>query len=84
IINAYLNLAPVVERVGREHQLAVSRISHEPKTNNGCFPTDFLLMSRDKSFIQAHPPVIPKDAQDIPVPLWTDHRHNLFQILQKR
>jgi hypothetical protein len=84
ITNHYLNLAPVVERAAREFGLGTTRISNDPSEDSGCYPTDYVLLSRDAAFLKAHPPVIPAYAKNVDVPLWTDHRHNLFQILQNR
>ncbi len=85
ITNHYLNLAPVVERAAREFNLGSTRIAAEPvNDSNGCYATDYILLSRDAAFIQAHPAVVPDYAWKVDVPLWTDHRHNLFQILQRR
>jgi hypothetical protein len=82
ITNHYLNLAPVVQRVAREYGLQSIRMA-TPETP-GCYATDYVLLTRDKDFVEKHPPVVPAFAKDIDVPLWTDHRHNLFQILQHR
>jgi hypothetical protein len=43
-----------------------------------------MLLTRNAAFIQANPPIVPDYARAIDVPLWTDHRHNLFQILDNR
>ncbi len=84
ITNHYLNLAPVIERAAQEFHLGTTRIFHTPGENSGCYPTDYVLVTTDAAFLTAHPPAPPPDATPVPVPLWTDHRHNLFQILQNR
>ena len=84
ITNHYLNLAPVVERLAKEFGFLTSRICLEDIDLPGHYNPDYILLSKDAEFIKAHPPVLPKDAHDIDVPLWTDHRHNLFQILEHR
>jgi hypothetical protein len=73
-----------VERAAREFNLGSTRIASIPKPDDGCYPTDYVLLSRDAEFIKAHPQVLPAHAKQVDVPLWTDHRHNLFQILQNR
>jgi hypothetical protein len=83
ITNHYLNLAPVIERAAKEFGLGTIRIACEP-ADNGCYANDYILMTRDQAFIKAHPPVPPSYARSLEVPLWTDHRHNLFQILQRK
>jgi hypothetical protein len=84
ITNRYLNLAPVVERVAQEFKLATTRIYRGDDNVYGRYHTDYVVLSRDQAFIAAHPPQLPEDAKKIDVPLWTDHLHNLFQILQRR
>lgn len=84
ITNHYLNLAPVVERAAKEFGLGTSRIAHRPEDGDGCYSTDYILVTRNQEFLKAHPPQLPSYAKHVDVPLWTDHRHNLFQILQNR
>jgi hypothetical protein len=85
ITNHYLNLAPVVERAAQEFHLGTTRIAAEPQSDSdGCYSTDYILMTHDQAFLQAHPPAMPNYAWNVDIPLWTDHRHNLFQILQQR
>jgi hypothetical protein len=85
VTNHSLNLAPVVERAAKEFGLTPIRITTEhPGSTSGEYRTDYVLLTRDQAFVAAHPPVLPSYAKDIDVPLWTDHRHNLFQILQNR
>ena len=84
ITNHYLNLAPVVERVAKEFGFGTTRVSDDAKDTDGCYPTDYILVTRDREFLRAHPPQPPPHARHVDVPLWTDHRHNLFQILQNR
>ena len=84
VTNHSLNLAPVVERAAKEFQLSSIRYSNEAKDKSGCYPTDYVLLTKDQAFVKAHPPVVPAYAKAVDVPLWTDHRHNLFQILQNR
>ncbi len=84
VTNHSLNLAPVVERAAKEFGLTPIRIATaRPESATGGYRTDYLLLTRNEAFIAAHPPAPPPDARDIDVPLWTDHRHNLFQILKK-
>jgi hypothetical protein len=83
ITNHYLNLAPVVERAAKEFGLKSIRIADDGEAD-GCYATDYLLLTRDGDFVAKTPPVMPDYAKSIDVPLWTDHRTNLFQILQRR
>ncbi len=84
ITNHYLNLAPVVQRAAREFGLSATRIMNEPADDSGCYRTDYMLLSADEAFIKAHPPQLNEPPPHVDVPLWTDHRHNLFQILMNR
>jgi spermidine synthase len=85
ITNHYLNLGPVVERLAAEYGFKTTRICIQADPSFGHYNPDYILMSKDAAFIQAHPAVLPKNARDIPgIPLWSDHAHNLFQILEKR
>ncbi len=85
ITNRFLNLAPVVERLGREFGFASTRINLQHVHHVGHYHPDYVLLSRDEAFIRRHPSVIPEFARDVPdIAVWTDLRHNLFQILQSR
>jgi SAM-dependent methyltransferase len=84
ITNKYLNLAPVVERLAREFGYLTTRQCVDPGGLAGHYRPDYLLLTKDAGFIRAHPPAPPPDARDLAVPLWTDHAHNLFQILRNR
>ena len=82
ITNHYLNLAPVIQRLAEEFGFKTTRICVDPGDLSGHYQPDYMLLSKDEEFIKAHPPVPPPYAHDIPgIPLWTDHAHNLFQIL---
>ncbi|MEI7909449.1 MAG: fused MFS/spermidine synthase [Verrucomicrobiota bacterium] len=84
ITNKYLNLAPVVERLAKEYGFLTTRQCVDPGDLAGHYQPDYLLLSKNAGFIRAHPPVPPSYARALDVPLWTDHAHNLFQILQQR
>lgn len=84
ITNKYLNLAPVVERLAREYGFLTTRQCVDPQGLAGHYQPDYLLLTRDAGFIRAHPPAPPPYARPLDVPLWTDHAHNLFQILDRR
>lgn len=84
ITNKYLNLAPVVERLAKEFGYLTTRQCIDPGDQPGHYQPDYLLLTKNAEFIKAHPPAPPSYARDIDVPLWTDHAHNLFQILDRR
>ena len=83
ITNSYLNLAPVVERLAKEFGFQSTRQCIDPGERPGHYRPDYLLLTKDAAFIRAHPPVPPVYARALDVPLWTDHAHNLFQILDR-
>lgn len=82
VTNTYLNLTPVLERVGEECGLKLTRIATAQDQDQLYFGTDYVMLTRNDDFLSAHPPQLPSDSQDIDVPLWTDAYHNLFQILK--
>ena len=84
ITNKYLNLAPVVERLAKEFGYLTTRQCIDPGGLPGHYQPDYLLLTKDAEFIKAHPPAPPKYAKNLEGPLWTDHAHNLFQILDRR
>ncbi|MEI6674077.1 MAG: fused MFS/spermidine synthase [Verrucomicrobiota bacterium] len=84
ITNKYLNLAPVVEHLAKEFGYLTTRQCIDPGDQPGHYEPDYLLLTKDVEFIQAHPPVPPEYARALEVPLWTDHAHNLFQIMERR
>jgi hypothetical protein len=85
ITNHYLNLAPVVERLAREFGYLSKRICVDPQGKPGHYQPDYLLLCKNEAIIKAYTAVPPPYAHDIPdIPLWTDHAHNLFQILEHK
>ncbi len=71
ITNHSLNLAPVVAGVASEFGLHSSRLAND-SDEDGCYPTDYMLLTRNAVFIQANPPIVPDYARAIDVPLWND------------
>jgi len=84
ITNKYLNLAPVVEKLAKTFGYLTTRQCIDPGGRLGHYQPDYLLLSKNGDFIRSHPPAPPKYAKDLDVPLWTDHAHNLFRILDRR
>ncbi|MCX6852128.1 MAG: fused MFS/spermidine synthase [Verrucomicrobia bacterium] len=85
VTNRAVNLAPVLGRIADELGMQHVRISYTPPENVYGYATDFVLISRDAAFIRAQTPSLPSWA--VPIehpPLWTDHHHNLFDILITR
>ena len=82
ITNSYLNLAPVVRRLGDHFGLKATRIYSEGSSERLTFDSDWMLLTRDEALLAAIPPTpTPRAEPDPLVPLWTDQYSNLFQIL---
>jgi hypothetical protein len=80
--NRYVTLAPVVRKIAENLGFGVTRIYTEWSGDDEI--TDYVLVTRDKDFLAANPDS-PEDVwdDDLPVELWTDQRHNLFEVLEK-
>lgn len=84
ISNQYLYLAPVVEKIAAHLGLGTTRIITKAKGDD--YATDQVIVTRDAAFLRAHPPTpLPlADAERekrMNPPVWTDRRHDLFQVL---
>ena len=85
VTNRAVNLAPVLGRIADELGLHHVRIAHIPTEDVYLYPTDYVLISSDEAFIRAQKASEPPWAVRIEnPPLWTDHHHNLFDILITR
>lgn len=81
VSNAYLALAPVVERVAGTVGMKTTRVL--TPLDGFDEATDYVLVTNNETFLNANPPDDPeKDEPEAPT-LWTDRRHNLFEILMK-
>ncbi|MFN0079054.1 MAG: spermidine synthase [Prosthecobacter sp.] len=84
ISNHYLSLAPVVEKIASALGLGTTRIITTEKGDN--YGTDHVIVTRNTAFLRAHPPT-PLPAAEaerekrLNPPVWTDRRHDLFQVL---
>lgn len=82
ITNRYVNLAPVVRRLAESCGLGATRIYDDGDDEMLTYRSDWMLLTRDQSFLSATPPILsPESAPEFPVPLWTDDFSNLSQIL---
>ncbi|HEY1049544.1 MAG TPA: fused MFS/spermidine synthase [Prosthecobacter sp.] len=84
ITNSYLRLAPVLEKIAPEIGLRTIRISTEEKGDH--FASEYILLTRNEAFLRANPSMPPKDKyleaeKAMHPPVWTDRRHNLFEVL---
>jgi len=84
ISNQYLCLAPVIEKAAAALGLGSTRIITAEKGDD--YATDQVLLTRNTAFLRANPPtpLTPADAEHekrMNPPVWTDRRHDLFQVL---
>jgi hypothetical protein len=83
ITNTYIRLKQVLEKVAEAHDLATGYVATNEDGDH--YSTEYLLMSRNRDFLSK----LDKSETDedsyphLDVPLWTDQRHNLFQVLVK-
>ncbi len=82
ISNRYLELTPVIEGVAAATGYKTTRIV-DPE-DDPIDLTDYILVTNNQAFLDANPPVVEGWETDLKVPLWTDQRHNLFEILEKK
>lgn len=84
VSNHYLRLAPVIEKTAAALGLGSTRIITTEKGDDCA--TEQMLLTRNAAFLRAHPPT-PLSAADVErekrmnPPVWTDRRHDLFQVL---
>jgi hypothetical protein len=81
VTNRYLNLASVVKKIAADLRMGTTRIGTERDGDHEI--TDYVLVTNDQAFLQANPPTSPFNEAEFDVPLWTDTRHNLFEILER-
>ena len=79
VSNRYLTLAPVIEKVAASIGWKTTRIGTEKEGFNEA--TDYLLVTNNETFLQANPPGPGADSPEPEASLWTDQKHNLFEIL---
>lgn len=79
--NRYIALASVIYKIAEKLGYGVTRIGTDLDGDHEI--TDYVLLSRDRDFIKANPPESPFEQTLLDVSLWTDRRHNLFEILEK-
>ncbi len=79
VTNSYLALAPVVEKLAADMGWKTTRIITEE--DGDLDSTDYVMVTLNEAFLKATPADEPEDPEPKDVPLWTDKRHDLFQIL---
>lgn len=86
--NRYIDLMPVVKRLANEFGMEAVLVSDVPGFQSGpeywLSPTDQILVTRDKSLLQAdslrYVAVPIEDRADLPT--FTDAHHNMFRVLK--
>jgi hypothetical protein len=82
ISNRHLLLGPVVRRIAKDCGMEISRISAEGDDTRSLDSNEWVLVTRNKDFLEKHPSSSARfDDDAVVVPLWTDDYSNLFQIL---
>ena len=79
VTNSYLALAPVVQKLAEDIGWKTTRVITEEEGDLDS--TDYVLVTLNEPFLQANPAHEPEAKEPKDVPLWTDRRHDLFQIL---
>lgn len=81
VSNRYLILAPVIERLAASLNLKTTRITTEL---DGFYEhSSYVLMTNNEGFLKANPSDSPEAGEPEAPTLWTDRRHNLFEIFVK-
>jgi hypothetical protein len=79
--NRYIALASVIYRIADDLGFGKTRIGTDLEGDHEI--TDYVLLTRNEAFLKANPPESVFDEVLLDVPVWTDRRHNLFEILEK-
>ncbi len=79
--NRYIALASVIYKIADDLGYGKTRIGTDLDGDHEI--TDYVLLTRDEAFLKANPSESPFDEVLLDVPVWTDRRHNLFEILEK-
>jgi len=79
--NTYISLASVIRKIALDLGYGFTRIGTDWEDPHEI--TDYMLLTRDQAFLAANPPESTYDASYLDVSLWTDRRHNLFEILER-
>jgi predicted O-methyltransferase YrrM len=83
VTNTYLDLAPVVERVGSELKLKARRIRTPANYARLHYRTDYVVLGRDAPALGEQPAEESAAVDDsVEAPLWTDQFSNLYQVLR--
>jgi SAM-dependent methyltransferase len=79
VTNTYLALAPVVEKLAKDIGWKTTRVIADEGSDIDS--TDYVMVTLNQTHLATTPHHRPEDPEPLDVPLWTDKRHDLFQIL---
>jgi len=81
VTNRFVDLAPVVLRLGQRLQISAIRIEGEEDQEYGLQDSAWMLLTNNRGFLADE--VIAEAVTDMPVsgPLWTDDFSSLFEVL---
>lgn len=83
ITNKYLDFAPVIRQAAEHCRMKTTRIHAARQSSRLLDDNQWMLLTENEDFLQAHPPTRKQwDDDDLVVPMWTDDYSNLFRILQ--
>ncbi len=78
VSNRYLALAPVVTRLAAAIGMKTTRVITDLDGFDEA--SDYVLVTNNEATLQANPPDSPEVEDPVAPALWTDQRHNLFEI----
>lgn len=79
VTNSYLALAPVVEKLADDIGWKTTRVIADE--DGDIDSTDYVMVTLNETHLATTPHHHPEATEPLDVPLWTDKRHDLFQIL---
>jgi SAM-dependent methyltransferase len=81
VTNTYLALAPVVEKLAEDIGWKTTRVIAEE--DGDIDSTDYVMVTLNETHLATTPHHHPEVTEPLDVPLWTDKKHDLFQILMR-
>jgi spermidine synthase len=81
VTNTYLALAPVVEKLAEDIGWKTTRVIADEDSDIDS--TDYVMVTLNETHLATTPHHHPEATEPLDVPLWTDKRHDLFQILMR-
>ncbi len=83
VTNTYLRLAPVIMKVADDIGMKTTRIQTDSDGDD--YSTDYVMVTNNADFLAAHPTDgLDEEEAKLKVSAWTDKKHNLYRILNKK